>query len=119
MSIQSYKDLVVWQKSFKVATQIYKITQKMPKEEIYGLTSQMRRAAVSIPSNIAEGYSRHSVGAYRQFLLISLGSKSELETQLLLCKEIGYLHEKDINLVFSLLNEVGKMLNSIIKKLEP
>ncbi|MBQ9394863.1 MAG: four helix bundle protein [Proteobacteria bacterium] len=116
MTINSYQDLIVWQKAFRLAIQVYKVTQNMPKEEIYGLTSQMRRSAVSIPSNIAEGYSRHSSAAYKQFLSYSLGSKSELETQLLICKEIGYLNKEDIVTLLDLLNEIGKMINSLIQK---
>ena len=96
MSIQSYKDLIVWQKSMTAAKMTYEITNKLPKCEIYGLINQMRRAAVSIPSNIAEGFSRHASKSYRNFLLIAYGSKSELETQLLLCVEIGYLIVVDI-----------------------
>ena len=93
MEIKSYRDLVVWKKSMAVAKKIYSITNKLPKTETYGLISQMRRFAVSIPSNIVEGFSRHSVKAYRSFLVISHGSKSELETQLLLCVDIGYLRK--------------------------
>lgn len=88
-----YKDLIVWQKSFLLAKLVYKITEKFPKAEIYSLIDQTRRCSISIPSNIAEGYSRLSSKQFLSFLRISLGSLSELETQLLLSKEIGYLKE--------------------------
>lgn len=82
MTINSYKDLIVWQKSFELCLLIYRITKEFPKEELYGIVSQMRRAALSIPSNIAEGFSRHRKLEYIQFLHISFGSAAELETQL-------------------------------------
>jgi len=87
--IKTHKDLDVWKKSMTLAKEVYKLTKSFPKEEIYGLASQMRRAAVSIPSNIAEGAGRNSDKEFIQFLYVSLGSLAELETQLLLSKELG------------------------------
>ena len=117
MSIKNYRDLVVWQKSIEVAEKVYFITKKLPKEELYSLTNQMRRAVVSIPSNIAEGQSRHSSKEFIHFLGIAQGSKAELETQLLLCLKIGYLDDTDTSEIMELLTEIGKMLNALVRKL--
>ena len=117
MSISSYKDLVVWQKSMDLVAEVYKLVKKLPKEETYGLSDQMRRAAVSIPSNIAEGKERNFVKEYIHFLSIARGSKAELETQLLIGIRIGYFTEGDILKLLSILDEIGKMLNILIKKL--
>lgn len=115
MSLQSYKQLIVWQKSIKLVKEIYKITDSFPGHELYGITSQMRRAAVSIPSNIAEGYKRKGGKEYIYFLNISEGSAAELETQLIIAKE---LYKKiDYNDSELLLEEVQKMLFSIISKI--
>ena len=112
-----YKDLTVWQKSMDLVTEVYRITKSLPKEEIYVLTNQLRRAAVSIPSNIAEGNGRASTGDYLRFLIIARGSNAEVETQLLLCVRLNYLTQEDIEPALSLLNEIGRMLNSMITKL--
>ena len=116
--IQDYRDLVVWQKAMEVAKQVYLLVKGLPKEEIYALSDQMRRAAVSIPSNIAEGNARNSDKEYAQFLSIARGSKAELETQLLLCKEIGYLTQTEIQPLLVLLKEIGKMISVMIRKLQ-
>ena len=116
--IQDYRDLVVWQKAMEVAKQVYLLVKGLPKEEIYALSNQMRRAAVSIPSNIAEGNARNSAKEYAQFLSIARGSKAELETQLLLCKEIGYLTQTEIQPLLVLLKEIGKMISVMIRKLQ-
>ncbi|MBI4130428.1 four helix bundle protein [Candidatus Roizmanbacteria bacterium] len=112
--MKSYKELTVWQKSFQLVLILYKITSKFPRDELYGLTSQIRRAAVAIPSNIAEGYARKFRKEYIQFLSIAYGSGAELETQLLLAKELGYLYENDYRTTSSLLEEVMKMLNKML-----
>jgi len=117
MTIQNYRDLIVWQKSIEVTEKVYIITRKLPKEEMYSLTNQMRRAAVSIPSNIAEGQARNSTKEFIHFLSIARGSKAELETQLLLCLKIGYLNDTDISEIMELLTEIGKMLNTLVRKL--
>ncbi|OGV91969.1 hypothetical protein A3A66_04575 [Microgenomates group bacterium RIFCSPLOWO2_01_FULL_46_13] len=118
MSINSYKDLKVWQRSMELVEEIYKLTAKMPKSETYGLSIQMRRAAISIPSNIAEGYRRQSQGAYHQFLLIANGSAAELETQLELVKRLPHTFHLDTTKANELLLEVLKMLNVLIRKVQ-
>jgi four helix bundle protein len=115
-SIKSYKELIVWQKSIILVKELYKITEHFPENEQYGLTSQMRRASVSIPSNIAEGWGRLSRKNYIQFLRISRGSLFELETQILITKELKYIN--DCESIENLIIEISKMLNSLIKKLE-
>lgn len=115
--LNSYKELVVWQKSFELSKKIYEVTTKFPKSEVYGLASQMQRAVVSIPSNIAEGYTRAHRQEYIQFLRISFGSGAELETQLLLAKDLRYLTIKDFSIISDLLTEVMKMLNKLINTL--
>ena len=117
MEIKNFKDLIVWQKAMKLATEVYRITNKLPKEESYGLTSQMRRSAVSVPSNISEGHSRHSTKEFQRFLYIALGSNSELETQLLLCIELAYLKNEDLKQIFELHKEVEKMIKVLARKL--
>ena len=106
---------MVWQKSIKIVTKVYELTEKFPHTEMYGLTSQMRRCAISIPSNIAEGWQRGTKKDYRHFLTISLGSSAELETQLIIAKSLKYTHATDA--VDELLLEVLKMLNVMIAKL--
>lgn len=111
----NYKDLIVWQKSMTLALLVYKLTKLYPMDEIYGLTSQMRRCAVSIPSNIAEGSRRKGKDA-KHFLRISYGSGAELETQLLLSKNIGFCNEEKYLECEDILNEVMRMLNVMINK---
>ena len=117
MKSQSYKDLIVWQKAIDMATWIYGLTKQFPKEEIYGITSQMRRAAVSVPSNIAEGQSRQHKTEFRQFLHIAKGSLSELETQLTIANNLGYAKEKDFQDGTARIDETSKLLYSLIRKL--
>jgi len=117
--MQSYKDLIVWQKSFELVKVVYNLSKKFPKEELYGLTSQIRRATVSIPSNIAEGYTRKSRQEYTQFLRIAFGSGAELETQLLLAKDLKLAPTEEIYNVYNQLQEVMKMLNKLISSLNP
>jgi len=116
-NVQSYKDLVVWQKSMDLVFEIYRITKQYPREEIFGLTSQSKRSAVSIPSNIAEGSRRSSRKDYRIFLIRAFGSGAELETQILIAKGLPLGKSISFELVDSLLNEVMKMLNVMINKL--
>ena len=111
-----YKDLEVWKKSMRLAGDVYKVTAGFPKEEVYGLTNQIRRSAVSIPSNIAEGSGRAGSREFLQFLSIARGSSAELETQLLLATEIGYLPQNSP--VFSGLSSVRQMLNGLIRSLK-
>lgn len=111
--IKSYKELIVWQKSIKLVKEIFILTDKFPKSELYGLISQMRRAAVSIPSNIAEGYGRKSSKEYTQFYSISYGSALELETQIIISKELSFTPAENFGKVDILLEEVSRMLNSM------
>ena len=115
--MESYKDLIVWQKSMLLVKEIYSIVKLLPKEEQYALSDQMRRAAVSIPSNIAEGYGRASTNDYVRFLNIARGSKYELETQVHICVMLNYITKEQSASVFELTQEIGKMLNSLAKKL--
>ena len=117
MDIKSYKDMIVWQKSMDLAIEIYKLVKLLPKEEIYALSDQMRRAAVSIPSNIAEGQSRNKTKEFIQFLSIARGSNSELFTQLLICEKVGYLSENQTLYAKSASSEISKMLVALINKL--
>ena len=116
--INSYKDLNVWQKGIDLTVEVYKLIKKLPKEETYVLSDQLRRAAVSIPANIAEGKHRGGKNEYAHFLSIAIGSKAELETLLLICVKIGYLNENDISNSIKLLDEIGKMLYSLMSKLK-
>jgi four helix bundle protein len=111
--IKSYKELIIWQKSILLVKEVYILTGKFPSSELYGLISQMRRAAVSIPSNIAEGYGRKSPKEYAQFYSIAYGSALELETQSIIAKELNFLPFKYFVIVDKLLEEVLKMLNSM------
>lgn len=115
--LSSYKELIVWQKSFNLSIKIFKVTNNYPKSELYGLVSQMRRCAVSIPSNIAEGYMRGYRQEYLQFLRTAFASGAELETQLLISKELSFLTTKEFGDLSNLLTEVQKMLNKLISSL--
>lgn len=116
-TIHSYKELTVWQKSIELVTTIYELTEKFPKEEIFGITSQIRRAAVSIPSNIAEGRYRGTKCDYLHFLRMSYGSGAELETQIEISKKLSKTKTLNYNTVDGLLEEVMRMLNVMINKL--
>jgi four helix bundle protein len=116
MYIESFKQLTVWQKSIELVKEAYLLTAQLPREEIYGLTSQMRRSAISIPSNIAEGKKRNTKNDFLQFLRIADGSAAELETQIILVKDLYPVCKTEK--AESLLNEVQRMLITIIKKLE-
>jgi four helix bundle protein len=113
----SYRDLIVWQRAIQMPLSIYRLTASFPKDEIYGLTSQLRRAAVSVPNNIAEGYGRGTRGEYKNFLGIARGSIYGVQTQLTLCQELGSGNIKDLQSSQRLADEVSKMLYSIITKL--
>jgi four helix bundle protein len=116
--IISYKDLRIWQKSMEIVTAIYKLTKLFPKEEIYGLTSQMRRSAVSISSNIAEGFARQHNKEYKQFLYVSFGSCAELDTQLNIVKRLEYIPESQVEPVINDLAYLSRMIMSLIKKIK-
>jgi len=114
---QDYRDLIVWKKAMELTVCIYSLTQSFPKQEIYGLSSQMRRASVSIASNIAEGRGRLNPAEFRQFLAMAQGSIYELETQLLIANSLGFARAEAIKEAESIANEVSKMLRSFIQKL--
>ena len=116
MKMRNYRDLVVWQKSMVLVTKVYSITRLLPKEELYGLVSQIRRSAVSIPSNIAEGYGRYSTNDYIRFLQIAIGSLYELQTQLEICLNLGYLSKEHFEKIYEQSREIERMLSSLIKK---
>ena len=118
MAIGGYRDLLVWQRAMELVVVIYKLTEKYPKCELYGIVSQMRRSAVSIPSNIAEGSKRGSKKEYRQFLIVAYGSGAELETQIEIAKRLGFGDINAYEKPNDLLNEVMRMLNTMISKLK-
>lgn len=115
--MSSYKDLDVWNKSFELCVSVYEVTKSFPKEELYGLTSQIRRAGISIPSNISEG-SKRGKREFLQFLKIAHGSGAETETQLLLAFRLGYVSEVDFKRVSGDLDDVMRMLSAFINKLQ-
>ena len=114
---QGYRDLIVWQQAMDVAVETYRLTSAFPKDEMFGLTSQMRRAAVSIASNIAEGEGRKSKNEFSHFLGIALGSKSELETQIVLSERVNLLKSSETELIKKSLDDIGKMLTALRRKL--
>lgn len=113
--MKSHKDLDVWKRSVELVTSIYTITKNYPQNEVYGLTNQIRRAAVSIPSNIAEGAARKNPKEFIQFLYIALGSLSELETQIIISYNLSYLQQIQFNLMEKELSEIRRMLLGLIK----
>ncbi|MBI5583059.1 MAG: four helix bundle protein [Deltaproteobacteria bacterium] len=115
--MKSFKELTVWQKAYQLCLMIYRVTKGYPREEIYGLTSQMRRAALSIPCNIAEGYGRRTTPDYLRSLYISYGSVCELETQILLSMDLDYIRGQGIAIQDNI-GEVERMLKALIKSLE-
>ncbi|MDA0779460.1 MAG: four helix bundle protein [Bacteroidetes bacterium] len=115
--IQSYKDLLIWKKGMALVKSVYLLCEQLPKEEVFGLQSQMKRAAISIPSNIAEGYGRNYTQNYVQFLRITRGSLLELETQLIISKELKLVGNKLCQKVQGLITEENKMLNAFIKSI--
>ena len=116
--MKTYRDLLVWQKSMTFVTNIYQVTKTFPKEEVYGLTSQIRRCAISIPSNISEGYGRNSTNDYIRFLQISMGSIFEIQTQLEIAKNLGYLNQTKFHETYDVSREIERMLSSLIYKLK-
>ena len=116
--METHKDLRVWQQSIEMVTSIYKMTMTFPKDEVFGLVSQMRRAAVSVPSNIAEGYARGSDGEKLHFLRISSGSMSEIETQLMLSVNLGYIGQDAYDILAEQITSVWKQLNSLISSVK-
>ena len=115
--LKNYKELRVWQRAYQLCLDVYSITRSFPKEERYGLTSQLRRAAVSVPSNIAEGYGRKTTGEYIQALYIAYGSNCEMETQVLLSGDLKYIREEDSEKLKQGVGDVERMLKGLIKSL--
>ncbi len=115
--IKSYRDLLVWQKSMHLVTDVHRVTCSFPKEEQYGLTSQIRRCAVSIPSNIAEGYGRRTTNDYLRFLCIATGSLFELQTQLEIGNNLEFLKVSDYECLYELSREMERMLSSLMRRL--
>jgi len=118
-AVQSFRDLLVWQKSIDLVVIVYRLTRNFPREECYGLTAQMRRTAVSIPSNIAEGQGRLSTGEFRQFLGIARGSNCELQTQLEIARKLGFGNTEDLGSAEKMSREIGKMTYAILEKTRP
>ncbi len=116
--IKSYRELLIWQKSIQVVTNIYKLTRDFPKEELFGITSKMRRCAISIPSNIAEGFGRNSQGDFKRFLNISLGSIYELQTQIEISQNLEYLNTENYKYLMESCVELEKMMNSLVSKIK-
>ena len=113
-----FRKLLIWQKSMLLVTKIYTTTSKFPKEEIFGITSQIRRCAVSVPSNIAEGFGRDSDKEYLRYLNISMGSLFEMQTQIEIIKNIGYLTEEEFNTIYEDSREIERMLVSFMNKIK-
>jgi four helix bundle protein len=114
---RSFQDLIVWQRAIVLTTEIYRLTESFPKSEIYGLTSQIRRAAVSVASNIAEGAGRGSKRDFRHFLMTARGSICEVQTQLILAGKLGFARSEKIAEIESIANEAGRMLNRLIQSM--
>ena len=117
-TFKSYRDLEVWQRSMRLAKRIYQVTQKFPTEERFGLTNQLRRAGVSVPSNLAEGHARFGPGEFSRFLSIAMGSVAELETQILLSQDLGYVSEAVTHELLAELDVIGKMLRGLAKSID-
>lgn len=117
-TVNSYRDLRVWQAGMDLVEQVYRLTQNFPKQEMYGLSSQIQRAAVSLPSNIAEGHARDSTKEFLHYLSIALGSVAELETQLILAERLTYLDRKNLEIVLLKTDEVGRMLRGMQRTLK-
>ena len=115
--VRSYQDLTVWQKAMELVTKIYQVSNKFPRDEVFALTSQLRRAAISVPSNIAEGQGRSSRKEFIYFLGNAKGSLSEVETQILIARNLSYVSDEDLNTLLELSAEVGRILNGLLTSL--
>lgn len=116
-TIRDFKDLLVWQRSMDLVVPIYRATASLPRDGLFGLNAQMRRAVISVPSNIAEGYRRHRTGHYAYHLCIAHGSIGELETQILACERIGYMKDQSASLLDEV-DQLSRMLNVLISKIQ-
>jgi len=117
LGVQKFEDLIVWQKAMDLVVEVYRLAKSLPNDELYALSYQMKKAVVSIPSNIAEGQERSTSKDFAKFLYIAKGSKAELLTHLLICVRLNYFSKPQIESAISLIAEIGKMLNSLISKL--
>jgi four helix bundle protein len=117
VAARNYRELIVWQEGIKLAKAVYKLTEKFPRQETYALADQIRRAVVSVPSNIAEGQARKAPGDFRRFLHISLGSLAEVDTQLILAQEFGYLSKEDVDFMDEQIQSLRKKLYALINSL--
>src|ERR1035438_4671842 len=115
---RSYRDLIAWQKAMKFVTQIYEVTQRFPSEERYGFTNQLRRASVSVPSNIAEGQARFSQKEFHHFLSMARGSLVEIETQLLIARNLKYISEANADTLLAAADVLGRILNGLIASIK-
>ena len=118
MQLKNYKELIVWQKAYQLCLEIYKITKRFPKSEVFGLSYDLKRTVISIPSNIAEGYGRQTTKEYIRFLYIAYGSYCELETKILLTGDLDYISKEEKQRLLSLGQEVERMLKALINSLE-
>ena len=115
---ESYRDLIAWRKAMDLVTDVYRVTRAFPKDELYGLTNQLRRAAVSVPSNIAEGQARFSCKEFHHFLSLARGSLVEIETQLIISQNLGYLDANQVGTLLGKTAELGKVLNGLIASIK-
>jgi four helix bundle protein len=116
--IKNFKDLLIWQEGIEIVKDIYRLSSSFPKAELYGLSSQIRKCAVSIPSNIAEGFKRFYYKDYRRFLYIALGSAAELETQLVISEKLKYISNEEVQVIYVKLERLAKMITNLMKKLK-
>lgn len=116
-TIKSFKELDIWKKGIEIVKEIYQITANFPANELYGLTSQIRRSAISVPSNAAEGFRRRHTKEFKQFLNIALGSLAELETQIIIAKELNYLDDKKESCILEFIDHTNRMIVNLLKKL--
>ncbi len=116
-TIKNFRELDIWKKGIELVKVVYKATEKFPHHELYGLTSQMRRCAVSVPSNVAEGFRRRHPKEFKQFLNIALGSLAELETQIIIAKELGYVGNEDEKNLLELIDHLNCMITNLLKKI--
>jgi|SRR5687768_10018021 len=117
ISARNYRELIVWQEGIKLAKAVYKLTEKFPRQETYALADQIRRAVVSVPSNIAEGQARKAPGDFRRFLHIALGSLAEVDTQIVLALEFGYINKEDVDMMDGHIQGLRKKLYALINSL--
>ena len=114
--IQKFEDLIIWQKGIELSVEIYRVTSKFPKHEVFGLSSQLNRASISIPSNIAEGFGRQSPTEFKRFLKISLGSLLELKTQIIISERLCYLDKNETERIIVIVEEISKITHAILKR---